>query len=563
MDLTSVQGLAWAENVTAAVARAMSAEEHLRYRGHILGTDRVMLPSRAPHTNPPLENLKAQDLRGSADGVVQRMRYSSAEVYASHLPGDDVSCLVFEVLEQFRVESLVPGTAIGMQANIEARFDTWSHEVVGAGLLDTDIGLLLFAVIQVCRSRILSRPINDRFNDLTEATRFGIYETLGPHLVHLRNCVERQGEFAEHASALARAVSALVAARGTTAKGGGSAPALLAMLTGGGSGESSESGGESSEEPGGPGSGYRVYTRQFDQVVCASEYAPLHAQRQGRTELDGRAQEHRMLLYQLRRGFHDFFAEEEEAGWEGEREAGYIDPRLLAGLATSSGHRDIFMSPATEPLARAAVSILVDCSGSMKGVMPSVALWIDLLVRALDALDVDTEVLGFTTGSWCGGKPHRQWIRNGGPAHPGRLNETLHVIFKASDTTYSRARLPLGALMWTPMFREGIDGEALDFAAARLSATDAERKHLLLISDGSPRDSATELVNPDGYLDQHLIRVAKRIERSADIHLAGIGIGHDMSSYLTNTTVIEPENLLVSDSARVVRELLKAYPRQF
>jgi cobaltochelatase CobT len=81
-----------------------------------------------------------------------------------------------------------------------------------------------------------------------------------------------------------------------------------------------------------------------------------------------------------------------------------------------------------------AVSFLIDCSGSMRQHIESVAILVDVMARALDQIGVTTEVLGFTTNAWNGGRAQKAWLRAGRPPHPGRLNETAHLVFKDSDT---------------------------------------------------------------------------------------------------------------------------------
>ncbi|MDI9682916.1 cobaltochelatase CobT-related protein, partial [Burkholderia cenocepacia] len=81
-----------------------------------------------------------------------------------------------------------------------------------------------------------------------------------------------------------------------------------------------------------------------------------------------------------------------------------------------------------------------------------------------------TEVLGFTTLAWNGGRARLDWLARGKPRHPGRLNETGHLVFKDADTRWRHARAGIAALFKADLFREGIDGEAVDWACARLAA---------------------------------------------------------------------------------------------
>jgi cobaltochelatase CobT len=91
-------------------------------------------------------------------------------------------------------------------------------------------------------------------------------------------------------------------------------------------------------------------------------------------------------------------------------------------------------------------------------------------LRAFEMAGVRSELLGFTTGAWNGGRPHREWLAAGSPPAPGRLNEACHMVFKPLDRPWRRARAGIAALLKADLFREGIDGEAVDWACERLLA---------------------------------------------------------------------------------------------
>jgi cobaltochelatase CobT len=148
----------------------------------------------------------------------------------------------------------------------------------------------------------------------------------------------------------------------------------------------------------------------------------------------------------------------------------------------------------------------------MKQHMAWVALLADVLARALEQAGAGIEVLGYTTAAWNGGHAAKAWQRAGRTPHPGRLNEVRHLIFKGAQQPWRRARLGLAALQKADLFREGIDGEALAWACGRLrAAADADmqtpRRILIVLSDGSPMDTATHLANDAFYLDHHLRQV--------------------------------------------------------
>ena len=169
----------------------------------------------------------------------------------------------------------------------------------------------------------------------------------------------------------------------------------------------------------------------------------------------------------------------------------------------------------------------------------ALATALDVLLRALERAGVATELLGYTTGAWNGGRALRDWRRAGKPPQPGRLNELCHIIFKDHASPYRSARRSLAALLKPELFRECVDGEALRWASARLLAQDVRQRILLVVSDGSPMDGATVLANDPHYLDRDLQAAAALIEAQSQIALRGIGVGLDLSAFYQRSTVLD------------------------
>lgn len=185
------------------------------------------------------------------------------------------------------------------------------------------------------------------------------------------------------------------------------------------------------------------------------------------------------------------------------------------------------------------VGFLIDCSGSMKAQAEPLTLLIDMLTRALDQAGVATEVLGFTTNAWNGGRARADWLARGRPQHPGRLNETCHMVFKDAQRSWRRARTDIAALLKADLFREGVDGEAVEWACARLHASGKARRILVVVSDGSPMDTATGQANDACYLDNHLKAVVARHEALRDVEVLGLGVGLDLSPYYRHTLALD------------------------
>ena len=154
------------------------------------------------------------------------------------------------------------------------------------------------------------------------------------------------------------------------------------------------------------------------------------------------------------------------------------------------------------------------------------------------------EVLGFTTRAWKGGQSRERWVQDGKPRNPGRLNDLRHIIYKAADAPWRRARKNLGLMLREGLLKENIDGEALLWAYRRLLSRPEHRRILMVISDGAPVDDSTLSVNPGNYLEKHLREVIRDIEGREMVELIAIGIGHDVTRYYRRAvTIVDAEEL--------------------
>ena len=172
------------------------------------------------------------------------------------------------------------------------------------------------------------------------------------------------------------------------------------------------------------------------------------------------------------------------------------------------------------------------------------AISADILARTLERCGVKTEILGFTTRAWKGGQSRENWLAAGRPAAPGRLNDLRHILYKAADEPWRRAKKSLGLMMREGLLKENIDGEALLWAHNRMIGRPEERKILMVISDGAPVDDSTLSVNNGAYLERHLRQVINWIENRSPVELCAIGIGHDVTRYYQKAvTIMDAEQL--------------------
>jgi cobaltochelatase CobT len=302
--------------------------------------------------------------------------------------------------------------------------------------------------------------------------------------------------------------------------------------------------------------GYRTFTNQYDVEKMAVELVRAQELIEFRAVLDKSIAGLGINVQRLARQLRALLAQPERSGWNDGQEEGFLDGARLSQLIASPNERRIFKHERIMAQPDCSLTFLIDCSGSMKAHIQALSALIDIAVRALDMAEVQSEVLGFSTAAWTGGRAQKDWIRAGKPNHPGRLNEVSHIVFKGADVSWRRARPSIAGLLKSEMFREGIDGEAVLWAEKRLLKSDANRKILVVVSDGSPMDSATNLANDSHYLDHHLRDVVQGIETRREVSIVGIGVGLDMSPYYQKSHVLDLVNASASQSLREMIDLI-------
>ncbi len=552
------------EELCAAAIRAISGDAALHFKGRRLHRGHKRLPLFAPHLHPSLQDDDFTSFRGASDGLALRLKHSDAALHQSLLPAAPLRRLLFDMLEQIRVESQVAASLPGLARNLRHRHAQWLLAFHRSRLTETARGILLFTVAQVCRARVTGEPVLEETADLMEATRAAISPALGGDLMGLRRHRHDQSAYAVHALAIARLVAGMLSSADEEEAADKDASndkdteraafsLMMDLEADAREGISAAVTGHSPVLEGFEGR-YKVFTKAYDREVKAAALVPRAQLRAYRERLDLRISGQGLNLARLARELKILLAVPERDGWDSAREEGHIDGRRLAQLISSPTERRLFRAEHLEPVAHCVVSFLIDCSGSMKQHIESVAMLVDVLARALEMAGVASEILGFTTGAWNGGRALRDWRRAGKPAHPGRLNEVCHMVFKDADTSWRKARPDIAALLKPELFREGIDGEAFEWACARLNASAHQRRLLFVISDGCPMDSATNLANDIYYLDNHLKDVVARQEELGQIAVFGIGVGLDLSPYYDRSRALDFSKGVGND---VFRDLLR------
>lgn len=294
---------------------------------------------------------------------------------------------------------------------------------------------------------------------------------------------------------------------------------------------------------------YKAYTKAHDQEGAISNFVSQIEKESLKQKFAHISKVHKGLAKRLSKILQEKLLSTLKQGWQFDQEEGVLDASKLARFI-ASGHSKVFRLPQKKDVMDTTVTLLVDNSGSMRGrPIEMAALTTDVLSRTLDKCGVKVEVLGFTTKAWKGGESRMDWISEGRPEKPGRLNDLLHIIYKPANKPYSKCRDHFSFMLADDLLKENIDGESLRWAYNRLIRRTESRKILIVISDGAPVDYATDRHNPVGYLDKHLKEVIQMVEKNKNVELLAIGIGHDVDEYYKNAVVIDtveslPDTLL-------------------
>ncbi len=557
------------EHWCAASVRALSGQPTVHYRGHNLYLGEKHLALRAPYLHLDFSTHNAHQLRGVADAIALRLFYSDDVLHSSKSPESPLQQLVFELLEQLRTEALVPDKFVGMRKNLRNRFIFWATQASTSKLVENDIGLLIFALIVMAWSRLLSESIPEHIEDVIESTRWGLAESIGSQLRELKRIKHEQQAFAATALLVAKTISDMANEQSSNGEDQEDAAAQLQKLA-----DSKqlnlkwlENDSEQVQNQFGimapnalesipDGFVYQVFTKEHDRELAVTQLIRTAQLRKFRLQLDKRIRQQSLNTHRVARYIKQLVASPTLSGWSFGQEQGYLDAARLTRLVTSPEERRLFRREDQRSESDCAISILIDNSGSMNHHNETVAALADNLAKALELASVRCEVLGFTTREWNGGQVTKDWLAAGSPDNPGRLNAIQHTVYKEFETPWRRSRPAIAGLLRTDLFRESVDGEALEWASQRLALRPESKKILIVISDGSPMDTATVSANHERYLDHHLAQVCRNIERRPDLKLCAIGVGLDLSAYYQHSMSITLDNELTTNDYLAMAELL-------
>jgi len=544
---------------------------------------RLPLPTRAL---PPAEMAK---LRGAADAIALKLRHHDEGVHAARLPTRREAREVYDALEDVRVEAIGSQHMSGVAANLRARLAD-QCEAEGYDRMTRKDQLPMAAALGLlAREKLTGEAPPPAARRVLDLWRDTLGDKADEALAEMAKASSDQDAYARAARRLLAALDlaeAEVEAEseqdeeegegGETSQqqdqsGEGEAQAqdtesMLGAQPEAMQGDAAEDETEEGEEegaaadgddrPGGPTqrrevpqvddpSAYRAFSKQFDEVVEADDLCDAEELARLRQQLDQQLSHLQGVVSKLANRLQRRLLAQQQRAWEFDLEEGLLDVARLARIVANPMHSLSYKREREADFRDTVVTLLIDNSGSMRGRPITVAaMCSDILARTLERCGVKVEILGFTTRAWKGGQSRERWVQEGKPRNPGRLNDLRHVVYKAADEPWRRARRNLGLMLREGLLKENIDGEALDWAYRRLLSRTEHRRILMVISDGAPVDDSTLSVNPGNYLERHLRKVIGEIEGRELVELIAIGIGHDVTRYYRRAvTIVDAEEL--------------------
>ncbi|GGG45291.1 cobaltochelatase subunit CobT [Chelatococcus composti] len=587
------------EPLKRAVSGAMKAMARRPDLDITFAVDRpALVGERARLPEPPrrMSEADAAVLRGHADAMALRLACHDEEVHRRLAPSGQQARALFDAVEQARVEAIGARRMSGVAANLTAMLEDRCQRAHMQDVVDRSDAPIEEAVALIVRERLTGLRPPPSARKLVDLWRDVIEDKASRELDRLAASLEDQRAFARGVRDILVSLDMidetdLDAEDETDDDSQDSSEQRQDQNEGEGERQAQEDGGESeasadavqddledgeseaaeapagemaddgelaeaddagearrpptslSNEPRGPE--YKAFSTRFDETVAAEDLCDAEELARLRSYLDKQLANLQGVVARLANRLQRRLLAQQNRAWEFDLEEGMLDPARLPRVVTDPFQPLSFKREKDTDFRDTVVTLLIDNSGSMRGRPITVAATCaDVLARTLERCGVKVEILGFTTRAWKGGQSRELWLQSGKPANPGRLNDLRHIIYKAADAPWRRARRNLGLMMREGLLKENIDGEALDWAHKRLLARPEQRRILMVISDGAPVDDSTLSVNPGNYLERHLRHVIAEIEERSPVELIAIGIGHDVTRYYRRAvTIVDAEEL--------------------
>lgn len=566
---------------------------------------------RLPQVSRRMTRDEVVAARGAGDAYALRQRFHDDAVHRRYMPQGDVAKAVFEAMETARCEAIGARAMPGVGDNLDARLAETARRLGWSQMREAGQAPLAEAAALLLRAQATGRELPADCAHMLGLLRETLEAQTGETMERATDALEDQSAFAK----LARKViedlgygdqlgedpdqpdeseededqdgdepepdpdsqgedggdeDQDLAPDEQSSESADAASAQMAMEDADDTEMTEEAPSDDGEPPDAPprpapisdaDPGYKVFNQKFDEEVNAVDLAEPEELERLRAWLDQQLEPLKGAVGRLANKLQRRLQAKQNRSWDFDQEEGVLDAARLARVVANPTMPLSFKVEQDAKFRDTVVSILIDNSGSMRGRPISIAaICADILARTLERCGVKVEILGFTTRAWKGGQSREAWLQAGRPQGPGRLNDLRHIIYKAADAPWRRARPALGLMMKEGLLKENIDGEALEWAHRRLERRPEQRKILMVISDGAPVDDSTLSVNASNYLEKHLRDVIAMVERRGMAELLAIGIGHDVTRYYQKAVTITDVDQLAGAMTEQLAALFDADP---
>ncbi len=582
------------QNATASTLKAISGnmieEREIKFSGSTsyLSTKEVRLPI----ISKELDGAELLKLRGEADKIALKIKYHDPVLHSKYLPSSDLSSQIFQLAEESRIEAIGSKNLLGIKKNLQDLVVEKFKETILPVPGGEDKEALVNALHLVIREKITGSNSPPNTSVSLEKWRPWINNKIGNLLNQLAENTTNQEIFAKYTKELLSALHADIGERDPNNDGENEDTEDNNLDENEENDSSAESESDNDEDAGldsssdaqdsdqeiegetqdtdadnengesegeivpNPFSGdnigknninynYQVFSTKYDEIVNATELCDEDELSRLRGTLDKQLENLQGAIARLANKLQRKLQAKQNRSWNFDLEEGMLDASKLARVITQPLFPLSYKQEKDMKFRDTIVTLLIDNSGSMRGRPITIAaICADIMARTLERCGVKVEILGFTTKAWKGGQSREQWINDGKPTYPGRLNDLRHIIYKPADAPWRRAKNSLGLMLREGILKENIDGEALIWAHERLLGRVEDRKILMVISDGAPVDDTTLSSNSGNYLELHLKQVISFIENKSPVELVAIGIGHDVTRYYDKAvTLTDAEQL--------------------
>jgi cobaltochelatase CobT len=295
------------------------------------------------------------------------------------------------------------------------------------------------------------------------------------------------------------------------------------------------------------------FTRDFDQVVEApsdGDYDVGKFEDRVRKQTGVMQKDLQRLIVARAKSFH-----------VGGYRTGKINSPALHRAV--SGDERVFRRKVTQTTQATAMTLLVDCSGSMSGSKIKTAMEAAFaFADILDRLKIPCEVLGFTTGEYPDGhnwntfseEVEKMRVDTGLPRGVIRFGPTVVRIYKAFGERFmvEQKKRMVRMVQTEEGMGSNNDAMALEYASSRLMLRQEPRKIMIVFSDGRPADMGVT----QEVIGHTMKAIIKRLDKQG-VETIGIGIEDaTVKAYYAKSMVIQNVSQLPGMVMKELKKLL-------